>query len=215
MKTGKSDGRRLRGDRSRRAVLERAMQIASTDGLEGLSIARLASEVEASKSGVAALFGSKEQLQLTTIEAARALFMDVVIDPVRAHPKGAARVARLVRAWLDYSEQRVFDGGCFFLAVSAEFDSHPGPVRDEIARAIADRDSYFIRTIDHAIAAGELPNCSDAEQLAFELTALVETANSRSLISGSSAPYGRAARAAATRLEAAGAETRVLDLLST
>lgn len=215
MQERKIDGRRARGEQSRQAVLARAMQIASTDGLDGLSIARLAHEVEASKSGVAALFGSKEQLQLATIAAARALFTEVVIDPVRAHPKGAGRVARLVRSWLDYSERRVFDGGCFFLAVSAEFDSHPGAVRDEIARAIADRDAYFVRTINDAIAADELPDCSNAEQLAFELTALVETANSRSLISGTSAPYERAARAAATRLEAAGAGARVLEPLST
>ncbi|MCW4385625.1 TetR family transcriptional regulator [Salinibacterium sp. SYSU T00001] len=206
----KVDGRRARGDQSRRAVLDRAMQLASTDGLEGLSIGRLAGEVDASKSGVAALFGSKEQLQLATVEAARTLFVATVIEPVREHPRGLRRVVALVRAWLDYSAGRVFEGGCFFLAASAELDSRPGPVRDAIARAIADRDSYFVRTINQAIDAGELPGCDDAEQLAFELTSLVETANSRSLISGSSVPYDRAARAAAARLTACGADPRVL-----
>jgi AcrR family transcriptional regulator len=207
----KIDGRRVRGDQSRRAVLQRAVQIASTDGLEGLSIGRLALEVSASKSGVATLFGSKEQLQLATVEAARTIFIEAVIAPARGQARGLARVAALARGWLDYSSSRVFEGGCFFLAAAAEFDSRPGTVRDAVAAIMDERDSYFAHAAAVAVERGELAGCDDAEQLAFEITALLDAANSRSLILGSEQPYARALAAVRSRLLHAGGDEAVLS----
>src|SRR5688572_12108756 len=107
------DGRRLRGDESRRVILAHAIDTASVDGLEGLTIGRLADAAGHSKSGVATLFGSKEQLQLATVASAREVFIDTVVAPARANTdRGLARVCALLEKWLDYSEDRVFSGGC-------------------------------------------------------------------------------------------------------
>lgn len=204
------DGRKARGDESRRVVLARAIDIASVDGLGGLTIGRLASEVAASKSGVAALFGSKEQLQLATIEAAREVFTAAVIERARAYPRGIGRVCALVRLWLDYSANRVFEGGCFFLAATVEFDSKPGPVRDGLIRALANWDGYLTASIGYAMEQGELPDLTDAAQLAFEINALFDESNTRSLLHDSQVPYERARTAIAARLLSLGADPATL-----
>ena len=204
------DGRKARGDESRRIVLARAINIASVQGLAGLSIGRLASDVSASKSGVAALFGSKEQLQLATIAAAREVFTSAVIEPARTHPRGIHRVCALVQLWLDYSSGRVFEGGCFFMAASVELDSKPGPVRDALIHALDDWDGYLAAAVRHAMEQGELPGLTDAAQLAFEINALFDEANTRSLLRDSRTPYDRARAAIMARLLALGADPAVL-----
>jgi AcrR family transcriptional regulator len=118
----RTDGRVERGNQTRRLVLGRTMDIASVEGLEGLSLGRIATELNLSKSGVFALFGSKEELQLATVRAAVAVFADRVVTPLEDVPPGARRVRELCRNWLAYSSDRVFAGGCFFYAVSAEFE---------------------------------------------------------------------------------------------
>jgi len=120
------------GDRSRQAILEVAVHLASVEGLEGLTIRRLASETGMSKSGLFAHFGSKEDLQLATVEAARSIFIENVIRPTFEAEKGLPRLKRLCEIWFDYAQNHVFRGGCFFAAASAEFDSRPGRVRDRI-----------------------------------------------------------------------------------
>lgn len=204
------DGRRARGDESRRAVLARAVDIASVNGLEGLTIGRLAAEVSASKSGVAALFGTKEQLQLAAIETARGIFTSSVIDPARTQPRGLRRLCALLRSWIDYSADRVFEGGCFFFAVSAEFDSRPGVVHDAIVRAVDERDAYIAANIGHAVDQGELLDTTVSRQLVFELTALIEASNSYSLLRMSAEPYEFARRGVVSRLLASGANMTVL-----
>ncbi len=135
--TERIDGRRARGDRTRRAILERAVQVASADGLEGLSIGQLASELGVSKSGLFAHFGSKTDLQLATIDAAREIFIEEVIGGSQAG-SGSGRLLSLIDAWLGYMEREVFRGGDFFSAVSTEFDGRPGPVRDRIASVMGE-----------------------------------------------------------------------------
>lgn len=207
----------MRGDQSRRTVLARAMQIASVDGLEGLSIGRLATDVSASKSGVAALFGSKEALQLATVEAARLVFIEEVVGVARAQPRGIRRLSALVNSALSYSSRRVFDGGCFFLAASVEFDSKPGVVRDAIAAALEQWDGYLTASIGFAMRQGELPALHDAEQLTFEIRAMIAEANTRSLLLDAEWPYSRARAALGARLLGLGADPAVLaetDLLT-
>ncbi len=133
MSAPKLDGRIERGAHTRRAILERAAAIASVEGLDRLSIGRLATELRASKSGVFAHFGSKEELQLATVQWAGEVFVAEVIAPALRAPGGLRRLWRLCDGWLDYSKRRVFHGGCFFVSVAAEFDARPGRVRDEIA----------------------------------------------------------------------------------
>src|SRR4051812_17647982 len=126
-----TDGRRARGRRTRESILDAAADLASVEGLEGLTIGRLATELGMSKSGLFAHFGSKEELQIATYAAARERFARHVVVPSRALPRGRARLEALMKDWLDYFGREVFRGGCFFKAVIPEFDSLPdSPVRE-------------------------------------------------------------------------------------
>src|SRR3954470_20880844 len=121
--------------RTRAAILDRAVNLASTPGLEGLTIGRLAAELEMSKSGLFGHFGSKEELQLATIEEASTRFVSEVIQPTLAEPEGVPRLRALGERCLDYLKRGVFAGGCFFAAASIEFDDRPGPVGDRVRDA--------------------------------------------------------------------------------
>jgi AcrR family transcriptional regulator len=172
----KLDGRRARGDKTREAILAHAVQIASQEGLEGLSIGRLAGDLGVSKSGLFAHFGSKIELQLATVDAARHIFIEEVIGGSRT-TSGIGGLIALTDAWLDYMRSDVFSGGCFFAAASLEFDGRPGPVRDRIASMMGEWLLALEATIQDAQAAGELAEDVDPEQLAFEINALGQGAN--------------------------------------
>ena len=118
------------GERSRNAILQEAAKLATVEGIGGLSIGRLAEAVGMSKSGLFAVSGSKEELQLATIETASAIFAEQVVDPALAEPMGLGRLRALAEGFLKHVEDQVFPGGCFFASVAAEMDTHPGPVRD-------------------------------------------------------------------------------------
>jgi len=194
------DGRIRRGDRTRRAVLARAVDIASVEGLDGLSIGRLAGELDISKSGLIGHFGSKEELQLSTIRAARAIFSQTVIHPALETAPGLARVRALLEGWLAYSSDRRFPGGCFFGRASHEYAGRPGAVRDALA-AIDDEWLTLIATsIEEAQAGGEIDPDTDPAQLAFDLDAYLDSANLRSLL-GREGVYERAEAAMRARLE--------------
>ncbi|HWV48884.1 MAG TPA: TetR/AcrR family transcriptional regulator [Microbacterium sp.] len=208
------DGRRARGDASRRSVLSRATHLASVEGLDGLTIGRLAETSGHSKSSIATLFGSKQSLQLATIAAAREVFISTIIGPARNEPRGVRRLAELMRRGLDYSRDRVFTGGCFFAATSADIDSKPGPVRDAVRAAQSDWYGYIAAQVRYAIEAGELQEGADAETIAFVLVALDEHANSRSLLLGDDGAYDRAAGAMRQHLLAAGADPELLTALA-
>ncbi|MFE2328521.1 TetR/AcrR family transcriptional regulator [Streptomyces sp. NPDC059385] len=203
-----ADGRVERGNQTRRTVLDRTMSIASVDGLEGLSLGKIAADLGLSKSGVFALFGSKEDLQLATVRAAVDVFVEQVVRPVRADPAGLAKVWRVCELWLGYSGRRIFPGGCFFYSASAEFDSRPGPVRDEIAKARSDWTRYIERLLDEARQAGgfrEGFDPADVPQLAFEAIAMMELANAHSVLHEDPLAYERAGRGILGRLRAAAA----------
>lgn len=195
-----TDGRVIRGDHTRRLILRRTVDIASMEGLEALSAGRVAADLGISKSGVFSLFGSKEDLQIATVRAALQIFRDTVIEPAMAMPAGLRRLWRLCEAWLDYSANRIFPGGCFFFAVQAEFDSQPGKVRDLLLSSSARWFAIVEACIREAQAAGELAAGADAEQLAFELIAFLEAANAYSLLHDDRRAYDRARRAVADRL---------------
>lgn len=198
----RTDGRLVRGDQTRRAVLRRAVDIASVDGLEGLSIGRLAGELEISKSGLFAHFGSKEELQLATIRAARRIYADAVVQPALAVEPGLGRVWRLSESWLDYSEQRVFPGGCFFARVTHEFGARSGPVHDLLVNVDHEWIALIEQYVVEARDLGELT--ADPCQLAFDLNAFLESANLASLLrDDSAAVFDRARQSVRTRLEAA------------
>src|SRR5215207_8977279 len=153
--TAPTDGRRARGDSTRRAILGRAMQLASAEGLEDLSIARLAADLGMSKSGLFAHFGSKEALQLSTLRAARRVFADHAVTPALELPEGVRRLDALVGTWLDYIAGDVFEGGCLFMEAAAEFDNRPGPVRDLIAETMGMWLGLLTDEAERAVANGE------------------------------------------------------------
>ncbi|MGK5673248.1 TetR/AcrR family transcriptional regulator [Micromonospora sp. URMC 106] len=194
---------RPRDERTRATILRRAADIASKDGLEGLTIGRLAADLRVSKSGLFGYFGSKEELQLATLRTASAVYLDEVVQPALAVAPGLRRLWRLCDAWLNYSERRVFPGGCFFFTVAAEFDARPGPVREAVAAASLDWTRLVTRTIEDARQLGDLVETTDADQLAYELIALLEMANGTSLLHDDPAAYRRARTAILARLRAA------------
>src|SRR5207253_2019962 len=125
--------RRADGERSRRTILDAAAKLATVDGLEGLSIGRLAEHIGMSKSGLYAHFGSKQELQLATIETAGDVFTTEVLAPAEAAATPVAKLETLCDLFLTHVERRTFPGGCFFASAAAEFDTHPGAVRERIA----------------------------------------------------------------------------------
>ena len=201
-----TDGRVLRGEETRRAVLRRSVEIASVEGLGALSIGRLATDLGLSKSGVFAAFGSKEELQLAAVRAARRIFFDAVVAPTRELGPGLGRVWALCGGWLEYSRARVFPGGCFFYEVSAEFDAKPGQVRDLLADCAREWEATLVEALGSARAVGGLRADADLDQVAFELISFTETANSQALLFGEERPYDRAARAVLALLRAEAAD---------
>ena len=167
---------RSRGFRTRRAILRKAVNIASVEGLEGLTIGRLASVLRISKSGLFAHFGSKEDLQCAVVEEAREIFVERVVRPAYQF-QGLQRLRALCENWLAYGEQGVFPGGCFFSAASLEFDDRPGRVREQIVGLMRKWLGTLEQAARDAQSAGEIMKAADASQLAFEIQALAMGAN--------------------------------------
>ena len=174
----KSRNRVRKGVRTRENILQAAVNLASIEGLEGLSIGRLAEELQMSKSGLFAHFGSREELQLATVEMARQIFVEHVIRPALAATQGAPRLWALCDAWVRYVEHPVFPGGCFFAAASFEFDSRPGPVRDRIAVVMRSWLETLTRTVEDAKKAGHLRADLNSSRFAFEIKSLAIGAHS-------------------------------------
>jgi AcrR family transcriptional regulator len=197
------DQRRARGARTRQAILDRAARLASAEGLEAVSLQRLAGELGISKSGLFAHFGSKEELQLATIDEAARIFTEEVLKPGLRPPAGLRRVSALCDAFLSYVERRVFPGGCFFQAALAEFDSRPGPVHDSVLEKRRYWTESIARAVRRAQAAGEVREDVDAEQLAWELDCLLSGANAGYTADGGRIFFERCRRAVRDRLNAA------------
>jgi AcrR family transcriptional regulator len=172
-----------KGTKTREAILDRAVDLASVEGLEGLTIGRLAAELQMSKSGLFAHFGSKQDLQLATIAAAAERFRATVVEPALDLPEGAPRLRALASRYLD--QVNTYSGGCFWAATSAEYDDRPGPVRDAIAASL---DAWLAALEGQARAAG----VEHPQRLAFELYSLVMGANSRYRLGGDKRVFGYA-----------------------
>ena len=178
----KTNGRRLRGERARAEILTRSARIASIDGLEGLSIGRVAAEAGVGKGNIQVLFGDKESLQLATLEKAVELFQATVIFPAMNKKSPLAKLLALIEGWFDFVEKRTLPGGCFINAVSSEYRARPGRIHDRVVEhRVATRDRYR-RLIADAKAAGELRADLDVEQLVFDLVASEAVANVAALM---------------------------------
>ena len=195
---------------TRREILRVAVDIASAEGLEGLSIGRLAAELKMSKTGIFAHFGSKEQLQIATVETAKQIFLEKVVQPALKSARGLPRLKAMLEHWLGYVERIVFRGGCFFAAASAEFDSRPGAVRDQIADLTRAWMVGLQEEIAFAQSKKEIQASLKPAQLAFELHAYVQEANWAFKLFNDKSVFLLARRAIADRIAIASGE-RILD----
>ena len=192
---------RAPGDRARSRIVEQAAKLATIEGLDGLSIGRLADATGVPKSSVHALFGSKEELQLATINAARDSFIAEVVAPaVEAAKPGRERLVALCEGYLSYVERRVFPGGCFFVAASAELGARPGRVHDEVARVQQQWRDLLDGEARSATGRRELPNNLDPAQLAFELSVILAGTNIVSVLHDDNGVITRARAAIRSRL---------------
>jgi AcrR family transcriptional regulator len=180
-------GRKPRADgaESRRTILLAAANLATTRGLDGLSIGELARHIGMSKSGLYAHFESKEDLELAAIETAAEIFERDVLAPLAEVPtRGLARVLGLSEAFLSHLERRVFPGGCFFATVAAQLATRPGRARDRVLQVQQQWVGLIAEALTQAVRAKELPRGTDADQLAFEITAMMVRANFAWITSG-------------------------------
>jgi AcrR family transcriptional regulator len=162
---------------TRAAVTQTAVERASVEGLEGLTIGGLADESEMRKSSVFSLFGSKQELQLAALEAAVEQFREEVWDPVADERPGLPRLLALCDSWLDYHRREVMPGGCFLTTATIEYDARPGPLRDATATTMRRWLDALEREAVIAIEAGDLPPGTDPADVAFELNALAAAAS--------------------------------------
>jgi AcrR family transcriptional regulator len=195
--------RRRDGERSRSAILREAAQLATVEGITGLSIARLAEAVGMSKSGLFAHFGSKQELQLATVETANAVFAEQVIEAAEQAPTGLERLRKLGDGYLRYVESGTFAGGCFFASTLAEVDMRPGPLRDVL---VAFNDDWLGRleaAVRDAQAEGAIDTAEDAAQLTFDIEAALYLANAQFVVARTPEPVERARKAIERRLQGA------------
>jgi len=196
-----SDGRRAKGVRSRDALLTEAVQVASVEGLEGLTVSRLAERLGTAKSSVHAAFGSKEALQVAAVRRAREMLIELVVAPALAVPPGLARLDALGESWLTYLENDVFEGGCMLCSASAEMDGRPGSTRDAVAGVMQEWLQFLADSVTAGIDQGELAPTSAPDQIAFELHAIGMAANWHHQLFGGPTAFTAARRAWAGALQ--------------
>jgi AcrR family transcriptional regulator len=173
---------RADGKRTRSAILRAAADLATVDGLEGLSIGNLAAATGISKSGLYAHFGSKQELQLATVDEAEQILQAEVVQPALAARPGLAQLAAVCEAYFSYVERRVFPGGCFFAATALEMGTRPGPVKDRVAAINSGFTALLAAFAATALEQHELPAREDPGRLAFELHAILLGADTKFIL---------------------------------
>ena len=192
--------RRSDGARSRRTLLDAAARLATVEGIDGLSIGRLAQTIGMSKSGLYAHFGSKEELQLATIDTAEEIYERDVYDKLAGIPPGVDGAIALADTHLDHLRRKVFPGGCFFDAAAGDLALERGVVRDRVVTFQSGWVHRLRENLEAAAANGELPADTDVDQLTYDLTAYLVLAHSRLVFDGNDSGLARAATAVRIRL---------------
>jgi AcrR family transcriptional regulator len=205
------DGRLARGDRTRAAVLDTAVVLATRDGLDGLSLGQVADTLQISKSALFAHWRSKEDLQLATIERAREQWLERVIGPALREPRGVRRLWALHRRRITFYADAVLPGGCFFANAEFEFNARPGPVRDRLAESLTGWLALIERLAHEAIEVGELRPDTDPALLAYESEALGLAAVMQSRLIDATSVYDHALRSMHDRLRALSTDPELLD----
>ena len=180
---------------SRASTVEAAVNLASVEGLEGITIGRLAAELDMSKSGLIGRFGDKAALQQAVLAAAVQRFTEAVWRPASAAPPGRPRLEAIIDAWIAHLRDGVFPGGCFVTTASVEYDARPGPLHDDAAAAVRRWLAALEAEIQTAQAAGELPSDRDPADVAFELHALASGGSVAGRLLGDAAALDRVSAA--------------------
>jgi AcrR family transcriptional regulator len=162
-----------KGADTRDRILDQAVRLASRDGLDGLTIGTLSTELGLSKSGLFAHFGSKDELQLQILQAVVERFEQTVIRPALSAPRGEPRLRAVFENWLSWEDHPSMPGGCLLIAASIEFDDRPGPQRDFLQQAHQRRFEFIAKGARMAVEAGHFRGDLDAGQFAFDVTATV------------------------------------------
>jgi AcrR family transcriptional regulator len=161
-----------KGAATRDLILDHAYQMARRDGLEGLSIGALALAVGMSKSGVFAHFGSREDLQLALLDAVSTRFVEFIKLPALKQPRGIKRLRAMIDLWVKWGH--IHQHGCVLLSAAVEYDGRAnGPIRERVLRQQTDWRNELKRAIELCIEVGDLKKDTDADQLAFEIYALM------------------------------------------
>lgn len=192
--------RTKKGAQTRNEILAVAVEIASSEGLEGLTIGRLAAAVGMSKAGVFAHFGSKEELQLAAVDHAAKIFEERVVSPALAKREGIERLAEMMTLWGEYVDHDSFCGGCFFAAAAFEFDGRPGGVRDRVAELTKVWRDQLKAEAGAGVRLGEIDGACAPAQLAFELHAYMFEANWAKQLLGEADAFAHVRKAVSDRL---------------
>lgn len=200
------EAQRLRsdGERSRRRILATAARLVTIEGLEGLSIARLADASGMSKSGLYAHFESKEALQLAAIETAYGIFLSEVVEPASRSPEGVERLMSLCEGFVSHLERGVFPGGCFLASAASEVGPRTGPLKSRLEALHREWLGLLSTAAAAGVERGQIRAEEDLEQLVFELDAYLALGNTMFILHGEHAWLDRARGAVAGRLERAG-----------
>ncbi len=191
-----------KGDTTREAILRHAVGLASRVGLSGLSIGRLAQELELSKSGLFSHFHSKEALQLQVLEYGAVRFVESVVKPALAAPRGVARIEALFDRWLAWSRSDPISGGCFFVAMATDLDDRPGPTRDLLVRLQRSWMDLLADLVRAAVREGRFRPDTDADQFSHDMYGVMLAYHHASRLLGDPAAEERARRALAALVDA-------------
>jgi AcrR family transcriptional regulator len=195
-----TDGRRARGQSTRNSIVHEAVQLASTDGLGGLTMAVLAERLGVPKSSVHAAFGSKNDLQIAVLHETRAILIEHVIAPSLAATEGYARLVAIGKSWIGYLEKGIFEGGCVLSSAASEIDAQPGSVKETLIGIMNEWLEFLASNVRAAIHNGEFAATTDAPQLAFQLHSIGYTANWHHQLFGGPIAFKRARSAWAQTL---------------
>jgi AcrR family transcriptional regulator len=176
---------------SRATAVEVAIDVASIEGLEGITIGRLASDLGMSKSGLIGRFGDKQAMQRAVLAAAIERFTDAVWRPAKGSEPGLPRLEAIVDAWIAHLREGVFPGGCFVTTASVEYDSRPGPLHDDVAEAVRAWLTVLEAEARRAQDAGELNADRDPADVAFELHSLASGGSVAGRLLGDAAALDR------------------------
>jgi len=180
---------------TREAIVARAVEVASVDGLEGITIGRLAGDLDMSKAGIVGQFGSKAELQRAALDEASEIFRREVWLPAANEPAGLARLLTICDCWIRHIAGSAFPGGCFWTSASIEYDARGGPLHAQVQEGLRRWRGTLRRDVKAAIASGELPADTDPDQVVFELQGLVMGLNQALQLFGDRRAVGRARRA--------------------